>query len=116
MKRPVNEKGGHSMKRVRGTKTRTYDMGNGFAIDVVHSYIDKGLGESYHAWMYHKYSCEKTYVIGFPRFNSRNGQPYEITYREFLQYIENSFDDFAENYRSQYPDYFTWDPEIKAFA
>lgn len=30
------------MKRVRGTRTRTYDMGNGFAIDVVHSYIDKG--------------------------------------------------------------------------
>lgn len=54
------------MKEIREIKTWTYDMGDGFRVDIVGDYVNG----TYEAWVYHIDQGNKIYMFGVGRMST----------------------------------------------
>ena len=73
------------MKELEYIKTKSYDAGNGFEVDIV---IDEK-DQYYHSYLYHVEYGHKLYMFGMPMKQQ--------SYDEFLEIVEKNVDDYRED-------------------
>lgn len=81
--------------KLLSVKTETYDVGEGFMVDVVED------GEMFVMWIWHKDYGVKNYCFGSPIENYQNGEPHTVTKEEFMESVEANIQDSIEEYREE---------------
>lgn len=81
--------------KLLSVKTETYDVGEGFMVDVVEN------GEEFVMWITHKDHGTKQYCFGSPIQNWQWDEPHKISKDEFLEMVEANLPEYIEEYREE---------------